>query len=163
MRIFIVLLFAVLSPVVLANDTFEQVVTKKIGELIDSELFGHYDVRNISIVSVKDHTAEWGGYDNGYGLKKVVASFVATRNESWNKNLNRDMLKTSCYALWLVCQPKGHRFEGKVEVDVAYTTQGWIILSRNFRNRSEFLLSNYLLLEGRRKEGYVTAPSDSAR
>jgi hypothetical protein len=148
MRILIFFLLIVFAQDVAAKDSFEQVAASQIQELIRNELWNHYDMEQISIQESKDHAAEWGGPKNGYGIKTVVANFVAIRNDKWHKNLNRKSLEANCNntSVWLLCRPKGYRFEGKVEVDIVATTSGWKILSRNFRNRSEFVLSNYLLL-----------------
>lgn len=167
MKILILFLFIVFTHAALANVTFEQVAEKEIRELIYNELWSHYDVVSVSILETKDHTAEWGGRRNGYGIKTVVAGFVATRNKEWHKNLNRKVVEASCNLssnwLWVLCRPAGYKFEGKLEVDLVATNRGWKILSRNFRNRREFVLSNYLLLEGRSKEGYVLSPTEDAR
>lgn len=165
MRILTPLLFILLAQAALAEDTSRQDIEAEIGDLIRHELWGHYDVLQVSILDTEDHTAEWGGAGNGYGIRRIVARFIATRNGEWHTNLNREVLADNCgnTGVWLLCQPTGHRLEGKVEVDVVATIGGWKALSRNFRNRREFPLSNYLLLEGRAKEGYVLPPIEDAR
>ena len=45
---------------------------------------------------------------------------------------------------------------------MAFTNDGWKVLSRNYRNLREFVLANYLLLEGIPKEGYVLPPKPPA-
>ena len=63
----------------------------------------------------------------------------------------------------MLCQPEGREYSGKIEVDMAYTADGWKVLSKNVRNLREYVLSGYLLLEGKPKEGYVLPPNPDAR
>ena len=158
------LALALLVSSATASDNFAQMAESKIRELVKLELWGHYDVESVSVVATKDHTGEWGGLRNDYGLKTVVAQFEAVRNASWNEKLNRNLSKNCDQAgsVYLLCQPPGHRFIGKLEVDMAFTTDGWRILGKNYRSLREFVLSKYLVLEGRPKEGYVLPPKQSA-
>lgn len=153
-----------LSPAA-ASDNFASIAESEIREFVKLELWGHYDVESVSVLATKEHTAEWGGSRNDYGLKTVVAEFVAVRNGSWNEQLNRNLSENCDQAgsVYLLCQPPGHRFTGKLEVDMAFTTDGWKILSKNYKSRRAFVLSEYLLLEGRPKEGYVLPPKQNAR
>jgi hypothetical protein len=159
------LVLIIISSAIPAADTFESGAESEIRALIHSELWEHYDIEMVSVLETKDHTAEWGGYQNGYGLKTVIARFVAVRNRTWSENLNRSIAENcdQFSSVYLLCQPAGHKFTGKLEVDMAFTKDGWKILSRNFRNMREFSLSNYLLLEGKPKEGYVLPPKQTAR
>jgi hypothetical protein len=158
----LVTLVLLLSPIVLAQDqgAFESVAKLEIRAFVSTELMGHYTVQDVTMLGTNDHTAEWGGFSNGYGLKTVTARFVAVRNDHWNKGLNRKIAENCDQAgnLYVLCQPTGHEFSGKIEVDMAFTEDGWKVLSRNHRNLREFALSNYLLLDGKPKEGYVLPP-----
>ena len=160
MRMLFLFLLILITPAIQAGDMFDKQVTKEIYQLVQYELWGHYDVEKVNILETRDHTAEWGGFKNGYGIKTVTASFATVRNDNWNNNLNKEVLGETCDKsdLWLLCQPQGHRFEGKVEVDVVSTTDGWKILNRNYRNMRRYVLSNYLILDGKHLEGYIIAP-----
>ncbi len=148
-----------------SDSTFERTVESEIRALIRDELWGHYDVDVVSVLEIEDHTAEWGGYVNGYGLKTVTAHFVAIRNTEWSESLNPRLAENCNQAgsVYLLCQEAGHQFPGKLRVDMAFTRAGWKVLSRNYRNRRAFVLSNYLLLEGTPKEGYVLPPKQDDR
>ncbi len=78
-----------LLPTALAQDTFKPAAESEIQKLIYSELWGHYELELVSVLKIKDRAAEWGGFQNGYGLKTVTARFVAVRNTEWSENLNR--------------------------------------------------------------------------
>ena len=152
-----------LLPTALAQDTFKLAAESEIQKLIYNELWGHYELELVSVLKINDRTAEWGGFQNGYGLKTVTARFVAVRNAEWSENLNRAVACDQAESVYLLCQPAGHEFAGKVEVDMAFTNDGWKVLSRNYRNLREFVLANYLLLEEIPKEGYVLPPKPAAR
>lgn len=129
------------------DDPFRSAATQEIRELIHGELWEHYDVTSVSVIDVVDHTGEWGGYHHGYGIRTVATGFVAVRNASWNEGLNRQIPQHLCDGeaeLYLLCRPLGHEFSGIVEVDLAFTVDGWKVLSRNHRNRRRFPLANYL-------------------
>ena len=160
MKLLISVMLIFMVSQVRGNETFHDDAEREIRGLINQELMGHYNVSNISILEVKEQSAGWDESYNYYGIRTVVASFLAIRNEEWHASLNRDVLADNCdkSSVWLLCRPEGHRFEGKVKVDVVATVSGWKILNRNFRNIREFVLSGYLLLEGRQKEGYVLSP-----
>ena len=152
-----------LLPTALTQDTFKPAAESEIQKLIYNELWGHYELELVSVLKINDRSAEWGGFQNGYGLKTVTARFVAVRNAEWSENLNRAFACDQTESVYLLCQPAGHEFAGKVEVDMAFTNDGWKVLSRNYRNLREFVLANYLLLEGIPKEGYVLPPKPVAR
>ena len=145
------------------RNTFKPAAESEIQKLIYNELWGHYELELVSVLKINDRSAEWGGFQNGYGLKTVTARFVAVRNAEWSENLNRAFACDQTESVYLLCQPAGHEFAGKVEVDMAFTNDGWKVLSRNYRNLREFVLANYLLLEGIPKEGYVLPPKPVAR
>jgi hypothetical protein len=161
----LVFVFILSSPLVLAAEAFESAAESEIRELIHRELLGHYDIELVSLLEIKDHVGEWDGFQNGYGLKTVVARFAAVRNANWSRNLSRSVAENcgEVPSVYLLCQPTGHKFTGKVEVDLAFTKDGWKILSRNYRNMRAFSLSNYLLLDGNPKDGYVLPPKQPAR
>lgn len=159
------LALVLLSPIALADDGREAAAEKEITKLIDDGLLGHYEVELVSVLGIKDRTGEWGGFKNGYGLITVTARFVAVRNARWSEHLNRT-LAAHCEeagSVYVLCQPEGHEFSGNIEVDMAHTTDGWKVLNRNSRNLREFVLSGYLLLEGRPEEGYVLPRKSEAR
>ena len=154
---------SVVLPTALTQDRFKPAAESEIQKLIYNELWGHYELELVSVLKINDRTAEWGGFQNGYGLKTVIARFVAVRNTEWSENLNRAVACDQAESVYLLCQPAGHELAGKVEVDMAFTNDGWKVLSRNYRNLREFVLANYLLLEGIPKEGYVLPPNPAAR
>jgi hypothetical protein len=140
----VLLLSAAASP----EEAFRAAAGEEIRRLIRDELWGHYDVESVSILEVTDHTGEWGTYSQGYGLRAVTARFRALRNGHWSASLNREIPRSLCDSasqLYLLCRPQGHEFSGSVEVDMAFTVDGWRVLSRHHRNRRAFPLAKYLI------------------
>jgi hypothetical protein len=143
-----------------SDEAFLETAKTQARQLLDQELLGHYDVADVAVVVVEEHTGAWGGYRNGYGLRTVTVEFVTLRNSHWSPQLNRRVLcdEPGSAPHLLLCRPSGHRFSGTMTVDLAFTIAGWQVLSRNFRNRRQFPLSGYLELDGKKKEGYVLSP-----
>lgn len=165
MMYFVPLAFSLLNQVCRAEtvETIEPIAEMEITKFISDELHGHYDVDRVTVLYSNDWTMDGSRNNFGYGLKTIIASFTAIRNANWSEGLNRSLVNTCSQAgsVYLLCQPLGHTFAGKIEVDMAYTISGWKIISRNFRNRREYILSRYLLLEGRPKEGYVLPSNET--
>jgi hypothetical protein len=46
--------------------------------------------------------------------------------------------------LFIFCRPQGYEFSGTVEIDLAFTVDGWRVLSRHLRSLRAFPLAGYL-------------------
>ena len=132
-----------------SEDALSGDVKGAISDMAEAELLGHYDVEAVELLEVKGRDGEIGGAYPGYGLRTVRAVVHATRNKSWSKNLNPDIPTwpecESSTQLFLLCRPVGYRFLAEIEVDIALTTEGWKILSRNHRSMREYPLAKYLI------------------
>jgi len=141
------LLILLLTAGAAPDDGFVAAASPELERLIETELLGHYDVDALSLVEVTDRTGEWGGEYPGYGLRSVVADFRARRNATWSAGLNRAVIEPICDAhaeLFLFCRPQGYAFAGTVEVDLAFTVDGWRVLSKHSRSLRAFPLAGYL-------------------
>ena len=126
-------------------------------DILSRELFGHYDITELEVLKLNDRVV----LDvRDYGLAKVTLRFSAKRNAK--STLNPSLLEPGgCLAsLYLHCGvAAGHVFAGKLEVLLAIDREGvWRAVDPNWRSRRQYPLSGYLLLEGRKKEGYVVPP-----
>ena len=137
-------------------------------DIVSRELFGHYDLTGLAVVSSEDLRGRVSpGLD--YGLVKVTLAFSASRNTTKHPSLNPDMFEPGsamCQGwLYLHCGvPTGHVFEGKLQLLLAVDRDGsWRAVSPHWRSRRRYSLDGYLLLEGRRKEGYVLFPGRHGR
>jgi hypothetical protein len=117
----------------------------------------HYDVDSVSILEVENLSVK-----RREDVKRVVAAFDAKRNDV--KTLHPQLYENCKNQghFYLLCLPKGHKFEGKLEVEITHTPKGWRILE-NYQSLQTYPLSRHLLLEGRQKEGYVLPPRDNDR
>lgn len=137
-------------------------------DILARELFGHYDVTSLELLGIEE-LGRNVGLKHDYGLAKATLAFSAKRNESRHPNLNPRLFdpgNAACAGwLYLHCGvPAGHVFEGKLEVVMAVDRQGrWSAVSPNWRSRRQYSLHGYLVLEGRRKEGYVVFPQEAHR
>src|SRR5678815_1131800 len=135
MLINVTLALLALSAAIPKDDPFRSDATSAIRELIQKQLWGHYDVVSVSVLEVHEQPEKWGGFYPGYGLRTVTASFKSIRNANWSKNLNSDIPQTKeCETeaeLYVLCRPEGYEFSGNVEADLAFTVDGWKILSKH--------------------------------
>lgn len=133
-------------------------------DLISRELFGHYDVTTLTVLRI-EHLSDRMSLGHDYGLMKVILKFSATRNTTKSPNLNPNLFEPGnamCRDwLYLHCGvPVGHVFEGKLQILLAIDRNGeWRVVSPNWRSRRQYSLDGYLVLDGRKKEGYVLFPT----
>jgi hypothetical protein len=132
-------------------------------EIISRELFGHYDITNLAVLKIEPLQDRIRlGHD--YGLVTVTLTFATKRNTTKHPNLNPDMFEPGnamCQGwLYLHCGVSvGHVFDGNLQVLLAVDREGsWKAVSPHWRSRRQYSLDGYLLLEGRKKEGYVLFP-----
>ena len=133
-----------------AQDAFLDAATAEIERLIHDHLWGHYDVVSVSVLDTADRSSEWRNIFPRYGLRTVTASFVTVRNEHWSDGLNRDVVEKSCGGvaqLFLLCRPPGYKFSGTLEADLAFTVDGWKVLSKHRNSLIAYPLADYLRCE----------------
>ena len=132
-----------------AGDSLATPARAAITELVRQELLGHYDVESVELLEVKERDGELVGPFPGYGLRTVRAAVHVTRNQSWSRSLHEGMPDwpecDRAASLFLLCRPAGFRFRAEVEVEMAATTDGWRILSRNLRSLRRYPLEKYLI------------------
>lgn len=150
----------------LADDAAEKTVaTSALAEaraILSLELFGHYDVAELQVQGVEHLRRQIASLGRDYALVKVRLKFSTARNTTKHSELNPDMFVPGhalCQGwLYLHCGvPAGHVFDGIMEVLLARAAGdgGWRAVSPHSRSRRQYPLDGYLLLEGRKKEGYV--------
>jgi hypothetical protein len=129
-------------------------------ELLARELFGHYDIVNLSVLKIEALRNRMPlGQD--YGLLMVTLAFSTTRNTTRHPSLNPSLFEpgsSMCQGgLYLHCGVRaGHVFDGTLQLVLAVDKDGiWRAVSPHWRSRREYPLDGYLLLDGRDKEGYV--------
>lgn len=133
-------------------------------DIISRELFGHYDATTLAVLRI-EHLPDRMSLGHDYGLVKVILEFWATRNTTKSPNLNPNVFEPGnamCQGwLYLHCGvPVGHVFEGKLQILLAVDRNGeWRAVSPNWRSRRQYSLDGYLVLDGRKKEGYVLFPT----
>jgi hypothetical protein len=150
-----------------AADIDRQIILAALREtrdIISRELFGHYDVLSLKLLTIGPVGDQAG--DPDYGLVKATLQFSTRRNETRNPSLNREMFGPGSEMcrdwLYLHCGvPTGHIFEGKMEILLAIDRNGaWRAVSPHWRSRTLYPLHGYLLFEGKDKEGYVLFPQE---
>jgi hypothetical protein len=133
-------------------------------DLIYRELLRHYDLSHLEVVKIED-LRDRISLDKDYGLAKVTLEFSSKRNTTKDSTLNPKMFEPGnamCRGwLYLHCGvPVGHVFEGTMQILLAVDRNGgWRVVSPNWRSRRQYSLDGYLVLEGRKKEGYVIFPT----
>ncbi len=143
---------------------FSEIAERAAREILSQELFGHYDLVSLSVLSVEGLRKQLAG-EPDYGLVKVMVNFSSKRNTRRHPSLHLDMFvsgSSMCRGwLYLHCGvPVGHVFEGKLQILLASDRNGeWRAVSPNWRSRREYSLDGYLVLDGRKKEGYVLFPA----
>ena len=151
-----------------AGDPVADAALRDAREIIASELFGHYDLTSLSVLSVEPAKVQ-DGASGDYGLMNVVLAFSAKRNETRSSSMNPAMFEPGsdmCVDwLYLHCGvPAGHVFDGKIQLVLASDRSGaWRAVPAHTRSRARYSLDGYLLLEERSKEGYVVFPTKPAR
>lgn len=132
-------------------------------DLISRELWRHYDLTHLEVLKsecLRDRIS----LGKDYGLVKVTLEFSSKRNNTKDLTLNPKMFEPGnamCQGwLYLHCGvPVGHVFEGKLQILLAVDRNGeWRVVSPNWRSRRQYSLDAYLVLDGRKKEGYVLFP-----
>jgi hypothetical protein len=149
----------------LADEHTDQKITQsalqQTRDIVSRELFGHYDIVGLEVLRVEELRGRISS-ERDYGLVRVTLSFSATRNATRHQSLNPNVFEPGgCWGwLYLHCGvPRGHVFEGKLEVLLAVDSEGfWRAVSPHWRSRMRYPLDGYLLMEGREKEGYVLFP-----
>lgn len=132
--------------------------------ILSRELLGHYDTVDLAVQKIEDLRNRIS-LNHDYGLVKVTLTFSTKRNTTKHPNLNREMFESGnvmCQGrLYLHCGvPVGHVFEGKLEILLAVDSEGsWRAVSPHCRSRRQYSLDGYLVLDGRKKEGYVLFPT----
>jgi len=141
---------------------FSDIAERAAKEILSGELFGHYDLTTLSVLRVEG-LRERLAHEPDYGLVKVVLAFSSRRNATRNPSLNPGLFEPGkCWGwLYLHCGvPVGHVFEGKLQLLLAGDGHGeWRVVSPNWRSRRQYSLHGYLLLDGRKAEGYVLFPA----
>lgn len=135
-------------------------------QIISRDLYGHYDIASLKVLKIEGLRNQLG---RDYGLAKVTLSFSTRRNASRNPTLNPTMFEPrNCNPakvpswFYLHCGvPLGHVFEGKLELllVVGEKPDHWTAVSPNWRTLTSYPLQGYIVLEGRRQEGYVVFPA----
>lgn len=140
---------------------FSGIAERTAREILSRDLFGHYDVTHLSVLGIEGLRKRLAD-EPDYGLVKVVLEFSATRNATRNSSLNPNLYEPGqCWGwLYLHCGvPIGHVFEGKLQILLAADPNGeWRVVSPKWRSRQQYSLDGYLVLDGRKKEGYVLPP-----
>ena len=150
----------------LANDPADtNVATSALAEaraILSLELFGHYDVAELQVQGIEHLRSETTSLGRDYALVKVRLKFSTARNTTKHSELNPDIFvpgSAMCQGwLYLHCAvPAGHVFDGMMEILLARAAGdgAWRAVSPHSRSRRQYPLDGYLLLEGRKKEGYV--------
>jgi hypothetical protein len=164
--VFLSLFIVYCSSALADDDTDKQITASALREARDTisrELFGHYDITNLAVLKIEPLQDRIRlGHD--YGLVTVTLTFATKRNTTKHPNLNPDMFEPGnamCQGwLYLHCGVSvGHVFDGNLQVLLAVDREGsWKAVSPHWRSRRQYSLDGYLLLEGRKKEGYVLFP-----
>jgi len=162
--LWVFLMLAACCSVARADDAMSKQIAaaglREAREIIATDLFGHYDITKLAVLSIGAFP-DRARLEHDYGLATVVVAFSARRNVTRHPNLNPAMFEPGspmCKGwLYLHCGvPVGHVFDGKLRLLLAADRSGsWRTVSPQWRSRREYSLHGYLLLDGRRKEGYV--------
>ena len=131
---------------------------REAGEIISSELFGHYDLTHLAVLK-SEEVPGCVSLGQDYGLVKATLEFSAKRNTTKHPTLNRSMFEPGSAMcqdwLYLHCGvPVGHAFEGRLEVLLAVGRGGsWRAVSpigaQEYSIRST---ATYSWTDGKRKD-----------
>jgi hypothetical protein len=160
---------AAVSPA-LAGDvgdpTIAESARREARDLIGRELFGHYDVTTLEVLTVEE-LRDRASLARDYGLVRVRVKFSAVRNATRSPSLSPRLFEPGQCSGWLYLHcgvPAGHVFEGTLEAVLAVDREGaWRVVSPHWRSRRRYSLDGYLLLDGREPEGYVLFPKPRDR
>jgi hypothetical protein len=136
-------------------------------DVLSRELFAHYDVVALRVLKIEDLRHAMRA-ERQYGLARATLEFSARRNHSRSPSFSPSMFEPGhpmCQGwLYLHCGvPAGHVFEGRLELLLALDRNGaWKAVSPHWQSRVQYPLHGYLLLEGRKMEGYVLFPARRA-
>ena len=153
------------------DDTYKQIAESGLREtrdIISSKLFGHYDVENLTVLTIEPLQSR-AYVQQDYGLAMVTVAFRTKRNATRHPDLNPVLFEPGSPMckdwLYLHCGvPVGHVFDGKLQLLVAADrSRSWSAISPHWRSRRQYPLHGYLLLERREKEGYVLFPKQPER
>lgn len=144
--------------------TITEAALRESRDLISRELMRHYDLTHLAVLKIEG-LRDRISVDKDYGLVAVTLEFSSNRNNTKDSNLNPQMFEPGnamCQGwLYLHCGvPVGHVFEGRLQIVLAVDRNGeWRVVSPNWRSRRQYSLDGYLVLAGRKKEGYVIFPT----
>ena len=152
----------------LAAENTDRIITeaalRESRDLISRELWRHYELTHLAVLKIED-LRDRTSFGRDYGLVTVTLEFSSKRNTTKDSSLNPKMFEPGnamCQGwLYLHCGvPVGHIFEGKLRILLAVDRNGeWRAVSPNWRSRRQYSLDGYLVLDGRKKEGYVVFPT----
>jgi len=144
--------------------TIAEAALRETRDLISRELWRHYDLTHLEVLKIED-LRDRISLGKDYGLVTVTLEFSSRRNNTKVSTLNPKMFEPGnamCQGwLYLHCGVSvGHVFEGKLQILLAAGRNGeWRVVSPNWRSRRRYSLDGYLVLDGRKKEGYVIFPN----